>query len=319
MNKTDSPLKRLVQMAPLDFAEWILGTEVKSVTTANIELQPNPNPAYTDLVFWVTIDGGKTRLLLHIEFQGESSKRPMRFRVLDYVVGFADKERATRIHSVVFYVGEKTNITDTGHHQVMGIGERVTLAWQYDVIRLWDLDPMVLLAENRPALLPLLGQAKLERPDEIMPLVYEAIKSVPNEELQHNLLIELLALLQDEEVIQMIETMITQDEWVFDSPYLRRWRQRVEDARVEGLRKVDEERRKASERQRQNILHMVALRYNPHVQEHKDLQDILEKIIDDAKFRMICEAIISVEDFHQFYAKVQEIAEAEQVTLMAFA
>jgi len=66
MNKTDSPLKRLVQMAPLDFAEWILGTEVKSVTTANIELQPNPNPAYTDLVFWVTIDGGKTRLLLHI-------------------------------------------------------------------------------------------------------------------------------------------------------------------------------------------------------------------------------------------------------------
>ena len=53
MNKTDSPLKRLVQLAPIDFAEWLLDRKVMAVTTANIELQSNPNPLYTDLVFWV--------------------------------------------------------------------------------------------------------------------------------------------------------------------------------------------------------------------------------------------------------------------------
>ncbi|MEM7531297.1 MAG: hypothetical protein AAF639_03900 [Chloroflexota bacterium] len=141
MNKTDSPLKRLVQLAPVDFAEWLLDRKVVSVRTANIELQPNPNPVYTDLVFWVTVvpseedrqqddadNEGDNHVLLHIEFQGASSKRPMRFRILDYVVGFTDKERGARIHSVVFYVGEKTNVTDTGYHQVRGLGKRVTLA-----------------------------------------------------------------------------------------------------------------------------------------------------------------------------------------------
>ena len=140
----------------------------------------------------------------------------MRFRVLDYLVGFVDKERGTRIHSVVFYIGEKTNVTDTGHHRVMGIGERVTLAWHYDTIWLWNLKPQKLLAEGRPALLPLLGQANLERPDEIIPVIYREIRSLPDEETQHRLLIELLALLRDEEIIKMIETMMAHDEWVFD-------------------------------------------------------------------------------------------------------
>ena len=38
MNKTDSPLKRLVQIAPQDFAEWLLKKKVIAITPANIEL-----------------------------------------------------------------------------------------------------------------------------------------------------------------------------------------------------------------------------------------------------------------------------------------
>ena len=201
-NKTDSSLKRLVELAPVDFAEWLLDTKVVNIRSATIELQPNPNATYSDLVFWVTVELSEeekknnvdNRLLLHIEFQGASSERPMRFRVLDYLVGFADKERGTRIHSVVFYIGEKTNVTDTGHHRVMGIGERVTLAWHYDAIWLWNLEPQKLLDAGRPALLPLLGQSKLEHPDQIIPVIYQEIRSLPDEETQHRLLIELLAL-----------------------------------------------------------------------------------------------------------------------------
>ncbi|MEM7537304.1 MAG: hypothetical protein AAF639_34355 [Chloroflexota bacterium] len=187
MNKTDSPLKRLVQIAPQDFAEWLLKKKVIAITAANIELQPNPNIIYADLVYWVTVDPDEEddektpyEVLLHFEFQGKSSKRPMRFRVLDYIVGFADQQRGMRIHSVVFYIGEKTNVTDAGYHHVKGIGKRVTLAWHYDVVHLWTLDPQELLDEGRPVLLPLLGQTNLEQPQEIIPQVYQAIWSVPD-------------------------------------------------------------------------------------------------------------------------------------------
>ncbi|MEM7534690.1 MAG: hypothetical protein AAF639_21100 [Chloroflexota bacterium] len=298
MNKTDSPLERLVQIAPQDFAEWLLKKKVITITSANIELQPNPNATYTDLVFWVTVepdeeDDEKTpyEVLLHIEFQGKSSERPMRFRVLDYIVGFADQERGMRIHSVVFYIGEKTNVTDTGYHQVIGIGQRVTLAWCYNVVHLWTLDPQELLDEGRPVLLPLLGQTTMEQPQEIIPQVYQAIRSVPDTETQHRLLLELLALLQDEEVMKMIETMMEQDEWVLDTPYLRRWRLRLEEAQKqqdeaqktieeaqktieeahkmqENAQKMLEEVRMASESRRQDILSLILWRYDPKAKDY---------------------------------------------------
>ncbi|MEM7532867.1 MAG: hypothetical protein AAF639_11870 [Chloroflexota bacterium] len=343
-NKTDSPLKRLVELAPVDFAEWLLDTKVVNIRSANIELQPNPNATYSDLVFWVTVELSEeerkknvdNRLLLHIEFQGASSERPMRFRVLDYLVGFADKERGTRIHSVVFYVGEKTNITDTGHHRVMGIGQRVTLAWHYDTIWLWNLKPQELLDAGRPALLPLLGQAKLERPDEIIPVIYQEIRSLPNEEMQHRLLIELLALLQDEEIIKMIETMMTQDEWVLDTPYLRRWRKQVEDAHNEGLQAglqaglekgldqgraerdlLQQERKILIEEQRQNSLRLMVLRYKISGEEYLQMQTLLSSISSIEKLKAIADAVITVEDFGQFYLYVEETISSEKQTMAA--
>jgi hypothetical protein len=38
MAETDSPLKRLVQSAPVDFAAWLLNTEVIVAHEINIEL-----------------------------------------------------------------------------------------------------------------------------------------------------------------------------------------------------------------------------------------------------------------------------------------
>ncbi|MEM7535645.1 MAG: hypothetical protein AAF639_25940 [Chloroflexota bacterium] len=336
MNKTDSPLKRLVQIAPHDFAEWLLKRKVITITSANIELQPNPNATYSDLVFWVTVQPGEDdeqkspyQVLLHIEFQGKSSERPMRLRVLDYIVGFTDQERRMRIHSVVFYIGEKTNVTDTGHHQVMGIGNRVTLAWQYDVVHLWTLDPLKLLAEGRPVLLPLVGQTKLEQPQEIIPQVYQSIRSVPDRETQHRLLIELLALLQDEEIVKMIETMMEQDEWSLDTPYLRRWRQQIEaaqeearNARDEG-RKAREEghlegrregrlegRKEERESRRQDILKLILWRYKPYAEDYLKIQTFLSSIMADTKLKDIFDAIMNIEDFQQFYQFVEESAQS---------
>ena len=110
----------------------------------------------------------------------------------------------------------------------------------------------------------------------------------------------------------MVETMMEQDEWVLDTPYLRRWRQQVEEAREEG-------RQEEREARRQNILHMVVVRYDPSVTQHLRLKDLLSTITEDKKFTAVCEAIISIEDFQQFYKTVEDISTAEHVSLMTFA
>jgi len=211
-NETDNPLKRLVETSIIDFAEWVLGEEVDHVEAANIELHVDPAPIFSDLLFWVTlaqvdVNGDQIRILLHFEFQGKSTRKPMPYRVLDYIVRITNRERGIRIHSVVFYIGQGVGARDRGSHQLKGIGDRVTLAWNYDVIRLWQIEPEQLLELKRPGLLPLIGQTKIENPDELIPRVYSEIKSVPDEETQHRLLTELLALLQDKEIVKMVETL----------------------------------------------------------------------------------------------------------------
>ena len=56
-----------------------------------------------DQVFHITLADGR-EALLHIEFQGRSSRAPMRWRVLEYMVRLAVNYRL-RLLSVVIYVG----------------------------------------------------------------------------------------------------------------------------------------------------------------------------------------------------------------------
>ncbi len=80
MAPTDSPLKRLVSMFIMDFAAWLLQANVRAAHPLNVELSATTLAA--DQVFRVTLSTGQT-LLLHLEFQGRSSRAPMRWRMLD--------------------------------------------------------------------------------------------------------------------------------------------------------------------------------------------------------------------------------------------
>ena len=194
-------------------------------------------------------------------------------------------------------------------------------------MRLWQIDPEDLLELKRPGLLPLIGQTKIENPDELIPRVYEEIKSVPNEETQHKLLTELLALLQDKEIVEMVESLIERDEWALDTPYLRRWRNEIQGAQsradeaesqAEEARSQAEEYRsliaeqtlqqeleRGREVRRQDILNQAAIRYEPSMREGLRLQKCLSVIADDEKFSGIFEAIVQVQDFEQFYTIVE--------------
>ena len=102
MAETDNPLKRLVEVAISDFAAWLLGVEVQDAYAVNIEL--TSNLVRVDQLFRVTLQNGRTTLL-HIEFQGSSTHRPMKWRMLEYMARIADAEPELDLFSVVFYVG----------------------------------------------------------------------------------------------------------------------------------------------------------------------------------------------------------------------
>lgn len=114
MAETDHPLKRLIALATTDFAAWLLGQPVRSVTTRLNELTASPDPLDTDQVLFVTLDDGR-EIVLHIEFQGPGSHKPMPLRLLEYDTRLILAYRQMVIHSVVLYLGG-AGAQDTGQH-----------------------------------------------------------------------------------------------------------------------------------------------------------------------------------------------------------
>jgi predicted transposase YdaD len=195
MAATDHPLKRLVSTFITEFASWLLSAPVRAARPLNVELPADI--LMTDQVFQVTLDDGR-ELVLHIEFQGRRSQPPMRWRMLEYMPRLAVAYRLP-LWSVVFYVGTGAGVDDTRQHTVSGPADITPLAWQYQVIRLWQMSAEELLALEQPALLALVGQTRVDRPTVVLPAVVARLCAVADTEARGRLLTALLALLPVEE------------------------------------------------------------------------------------------------------------------------
>src|SRR5262245_50093038 len=149
MASTDSPLKRLVSTFITDFASWLLKAQVREVHPLNVE-RPGET-LVVDQAFRVMLADGR-QVVLHVEFQGRRSHPPMPWRMLEYIARLAERYHLELL-SVVFYVGRGAGVDDTGRHQVQSPAGAVTLAWHYEVIRLWQMPAEDLLTLDRPALL----------------------------------------------------------------------------------------------------------------------------------------------------------------------
>ena len=152
----------------------------------------------------------------------------MRFRVLDYMTRITINEEPDILHCVVIYVGKSSHATDTGTHQIDGLKDYPTFLWHYQVIHLWKMRAEELLRLERPALLPLVGQTKMDHPEHIISEVVARLKAVPDPTYRNQLIDELLALM-DKEQLQMTEQILEKEDVVFDSPYLRRIRKQAEE------------------------------------------------------------------------------------------
>jgi hypothetical protein len=269
MAETDDPLKRLLHTSIKDFAAWLLNAEVVDVHTVNIELLGG-EPVRADHLFRVLLANSRSALL-HSEFQGRSSRKPMKWRMLDYMTRTAEAERDIDLYSVVFYVGQGVGARDTGEHEVKAPDGSVSLHWRYRVVHLWKLKAEELLALARPGLLPLLGQTQIDNVDELLPTVVTQLKLVEDREIQGRLFTTLVALVDDERMLAMLEKLIDDDEFIIDTPYLRRARAERVAARVEGAR----------EARQQDILNVIVLRLNPPIITYRELEKIITAIEDD--------------------------------------
>jgi hypothetical protein len=171
-----------------------LGAEVQPVETRTIQLTANPEPIDTDQVLLVTLADGR-EALLHLEFQGPGSHKPMSLRMLDYMSRLVQAYRGIPIHSVVLYLGGAGR-TDTGQHQVAGLDGMVRLAWTYLAVQLWQMEASALFALDRPSLLALIGQTRIAQPGRIVPQAIARITTTTTGELRQRLLEELFVTLR---------------------------------------------------------------------------------------------------------------------------
>jgi len=232
MPQTDTPFKRLVNEFALDFAAWLLNVsdaDVHHVQPLNIELPAGA--VRTDTIFRVTLADGRVTLL-HVEFQGRRSERPMPLRMLDYISRLTQQERG-HLCSAVIYVGDGAGADDKGTHQVDCHDQGLTLAWRYRVIRLWQMQAEELLALDHPALLTLIGQTRIEEPERVLPQAIATIRQTSDEGERIRLLAALKSLMRDEEMLRMAEQLIEAMDrgLMMDTPFLRRIR---EEGRTEG-------------------------------------------------------------------------------------
>jgi hypothetical protein len=254
-------------------------------------LPPGADAVLPDQVFLVTLADGRT-VVLHIEFQGRTSHKPMHLRLLDYMARLTDEYRDLDIYHVVIYVGHGAGRHDTGQHQATAPDGSIRLAWTYQVIRLWEMNAEQVLAIGRPALLALVGQTRITQPEVVLPQVIDTFKTVPDAEQQYRLFSAFVDLISDEEILTMVEKMLDDEELLIDTPFLRRMQREREAGALMKLR--------------ENILKTLETRFSPAVDQMQQATATLDQVTEEARLDTLFLTALQVENLAAFQAVLNE-------------
>jgi predicted transposase YdaD len=300
MAETDSPLKQLVTCCIAEFAAWVMKTDISSVTPCPVELQPSTTSIDSDLIFEVTTNDNQT-VLLHFEFQGPKTHKPMHIRMLHYMTRMTDEYRGKRMINVVLYVGQGAGQHDTGEHHTYAPDGTPALSWRYQVIHLWRMEAEELLAVGHPGLLALVGQTRIREPHVVIPQVVKRLKAVENQEKWARLFSALLTLTGDSEVLTMIEQLIEDENILLDTPFLQRIckheREEVrEEVREEGARMM----------LRAIILETVRERFMLAKEIVASCEQALATVINEDHLRALFKAALQATSYDAFQAYVPE-------------
>ncbi|NEO73562.1 Rpn family recombination-promoting nuclease/putative transposase [Moorena sp. SIO3H5] len=170
----DNICKYLAEEYPSEFFHWLLGEAPRDIQVLKTELSSEPIQA--DALSLLQ----STNQILHLEFQTlPQSEPPLPFRMLDYWVRLHRKYRCP-IEQVVIFLKSTTS------QMVFNNEFRDINTWhRYRIIRLWEQDPLPLLA-NR-ALLPLATLARSNQPNRLLEQVVAQIDRIEEKPLRGNL------------------------------------------------------------------------------------------------------------------------------------
>ncbi len=242
MSTTDSPLKSWARENIADIVGWLLGQKAVTIHEETIELGLDAPPRL-DLVYRLELTDGRI-CIFHLEFQGRRSKPPMPRRQLNHLLRLSLRyEWPILIESFVLYVEKYAGEGDNGRHQINRLDGTVAINWNYTPIHLWREPADSLLALDHIGIIPLAALMDIQEPEKTLPAITQRILAVPEKSKQMSLFASLLALISDEEHTRMIETLIESDEFIIDSPFLRRIRQ---EAATEAKKEAKKEAAKAA-------------------------------------------------------------------------
>ena len=162
---SDTLCKRLAEAYPAQFARWLFGAGGQ-VKVEKTELGREPIRADA-----VIFSRGE-RETLHAEFQTTmTSEVPVPLRLLDYYVGLKRQQPSRRVRQVLVV------LKPTGQ-EIPDRYEDERTVHGYDVVKLWEQDPAVLLKHE--GLLPLATLCRTESGDKLLAEVAARIKRIPS-------------------------------------------------------------------------------------------------------------------------------------------
>ncbi|NJP04826.1 MAG: hypothetical protein HC837_03935 [Chloroflexaceae bacterium] len=298
MNETDHALKRLVEAAGEDFARWLLGDDIVSVSALPTELieDPETRKKFIDMLFEVTRTNGE-KGLIHLEFQKRWSHKEVELRQLSYktMMAWTYSDEYSFFETIVMYVGRGAGRHDTGHHQILDYHGNPTLIWIYRVVRMWEWTVEDLLALNRPTLLALVGLTQIDDPETTMPLVLAEIAQITDPALRKRVVTEMLLLCEREDVATVAKLLIDQMGWELDTPIIRQFR---EEGKAIGFVEGEAVGRQAT--LRESILDVLDMRFDLRASIRRNIEHALAQMSGVPQLRALFQQALHAEDLAAF-------------------
>lgn len=124
-----------------------------------------------------------------------------------------------------------------------------------------------------------MGLMQIQQPEVTLPKMVERLKAEPDASVRKDLFNALLALLNNEECLAMLEKLVDPDEFLLDTPFLR---QICKQSKVE------------------DILEAVFIRLNPPVQVYSDIEKKLAMVNDTEALQQIFTAALTADTIEKF-------------------
>jgi F0F1-type ATP synthase membrane subunit b/b' len=320
----------------------VIGAGSGGAEELNIELNvPTPR---LDMLYEVTLEDGR-HCLLHIEFQGRRSKPTMPRRQLNHLSRLTiQNDWPLTIESFVLYTERNAGTQDTGNYQINRLDGSPAINWHYTPIHLWRQPAESLLNLGKPGIIPLTGLMSIQKPETTLPQIAAEVKSEPDEEKRGILFSSLLALLSDEEQLKMMEQLLEADEYILDTPFIRRYRQQIEAVRQEAQQAQQEAQQAQQEAQqaqqeaqqaqqeaqqaqqeaeekakqahaqarREDILEAIASRFNPTVDIYRQVEKQLVKVVDITDLSKLFTAVLQTDNLTDIQSLLAEMLAANR-------